>query len=255
MNPFSLENKLILVTGASSGIGKSTAIALSQLGARLILVSRSEEELEQTKRELDFSDKQHIVAPYDLNNIDGISAWLGPIIKNSGSTLDGFVYAAGIHQLTPIRALTGTQLENIMRLNVYAALQLLKVCTMKNVVSPSSSFVFISSVSGIIGEPGIVAYSTSKGALISAARSAAVELAPRNIRVNCVVPGMVESKMTNAIKNQIGEENFMKLVTKHPLGLGQPSDVAYASAYLLSDASNWVTGTEIVIDGGYSISK
>lgn len=250
-NPFYLNGKLILVTGASSGIGLSTAIELSKLGARLILVGRSIENLQETYERL-YNKHVHFIEQFDLSEIELIPSWMNELAKKTGEPLDGFVHSAGVYQITPLKSLNNNQLIKILNINLNAGLQILRCCCKKNVAKAGSSFVFLSSISGIFGEAGLVAYSASKGAIISAVKTAAVELAPNKMRVNCIIPGLIDTNMSQNIRNQIGEGNFNEIVKKHPLGMGAPEDVAHAAIYLLSDASRWVTGTSIVVDGGYS---
>lgn len=250
-NPFNLNNKLILITGASSGIGQSTAIELSKLGAKLILVGRSIENLNETYEKLENKDI-HLIEQFDVSQIEAIPAWMKELVKKTGEPLDGFLHSAGVYQITPLKTLNNDQLIKIITINLNSGLQILRCCCNKNLAKAGSSFVFLSSISGVFGEAGLVAYSASKGAIIAAVKTAAVELAPNQKRVNCIIPGIVETNMSQRIREQIGEDNFSEIIKKHPLGTGTPEDIAHAVTYLLSDASKWVTGTSLIVDGGYS---
>lgn len=251
-NPMDLTGKLILCTGASSGIGRGSAVLLSRLGARVILTGRRMEALLETQALME-NQEYHVAAPFDLNDTESIPRWIRDVVGQSGGSLDGLVHSAGVFGRFPLRALNDRALFEVLRLNLGAAVALLKGASARGVVSEGgASFVLVSSVAGLAGEASLVAYSASKGALISAARSAALELAPKRIRVNCVAPGMVETPMLRTQRETLPPENFEQLVRSYPLGLGTVEDVAHSIAYLLSDASRWVTGTTLVVDGGYT---
>ena len=249
INPFDLTGRTILVTGASSGIGRATAVVLSQLGARLILVARSAEALNQTASLLE--SPGHVVVPFDLNATDSIPDWLKQVAKEQGA-LSGLAHAAGVHITRPLRFMSGEQLDGLMRINFTAAMQLAKGFRQRGVCTNPSSIVFVSSVMGLVGQPGVSAYVASKGALVAVARSLGLEFAAEGIRVNCVAPGQVQSRMADVQNESLTEEQRKAVEAMHPLGLGQPEDVAHSIAYLLSNGARWVTGTTLVVDGGYT---
>ena len=244
-----LTGRAILVTGASSGIGRETAILLSRLGARLALAGRNETRLEETRAALE--GRSHEVAPFDLSIGDEIPAWIKGIASMMGP-LDGLVHAAGIQNLLPLKMIENRYVESMLQINVGTAVMLAKGFRQRGVHSDLGRIVFLSSIMGIVGEAGRSLYSASKGAIVALTRSLALELARENIRVNNVAPAYVQTPMFDAAKNQMGQEQFEKLVAAHPLGIGRPLDVAYAVAYLLGDTGAWVTGTTLVVDGGYS---
>ena len=248
-NPMDLTGRSILVTGASSGIGRATAVVLSRLGARVLLVGRSENALQETRTQME--DGSHVVCPFDLNNVNEIPDWLKKLAREHGS-ISGLAHSAGVHVMRPIRFQSPEQLDEVMRINFTAALQLAKGFRQRGVCTVPSSLVFVSSVMGLVGQAGVSAYVASKGALVATARSLALELAPEKIRVNCVAPGQVDTPMTAAQETTLTPEQQAAIVAMHPLGVGRPEDVGNAIAFLISDASRWITGTTLVVDGGYT---
>lgn len=249
INPMDLVNRTILVTGASSGIGRETAVLLSKLGACLILVGRNEEQLIKTRSLLDGTE--HHISVFDLSNCDKILHWIKDISSETGP-LHGLVHSAGVQFTRPLRIMNGENFEELMRVNVTAAMFLAKAFRQKGVFVPGGSLVYLSSVMGLVGQSGQSAYSASKGALISLAKSLALELSRENIRVNCIAPAMVNTEMSDKMFEQLTPEQVSQIKSMHPLGLGQPSDVANAIAFLLADTARWITGTTLVVDGGYT---
>jgi NAD(P)-dependent dehydrogenase (short-subunit alcohol dehydrogenase family) len=249
MNPMDLTGQTILVTGASSGIGRETARLISRLGARVALVGRNEERLAETLRLLEGDG--HSAEPFDLFSTDEIPRWLKSISARSGP-LHGMVHSAGIHKLRPLRVLNAQIVEDIMRINVAAAISLAKGFCQKGVFVPGGSIVFLSSVTALTGQAGLAAYAASKGAIVALTRALAVELAGEHIRVNCVAPGVVMTEMGQGLLRMLTSEQGAALEAKHLLGLGSACDVAYAIAFLLAETARWITGTALVVDGGYS---
>lgn len=248
-NPMDMRERIILVTGASSGIGRETSIILSRLGARLILVARDIKKLNESQKLL--TGDGHIVEPYDLNELDAIPSWLKKITDKIGP-LDGLVHSAGTHLIKPIKFLKHEDMQNIFAINVGSAISLVKAFRQKNVCRSSSSIVLISSVVGLLGQSGVSAYSASKGAVIALTKSLALELANEGIRVNCIAPGVVQTKMSERLFSVMTEHQINQIKNMHPLGLGTPEDVANAIAFLLTDMSRWITGSVLVVDGGYT---
>jgi len=244
-----LENRTILVTGASSGIGRETAILLSQLGARLIIVGRNSEQLEKTISLLE--GKEHRINAFDLSAVDDIPRWMKDITSKTGP-LHGLVHSAGMQFTSPLRITTAESIEKMMRINVTAALCLAKAFRQKNVSTAGSSIVYLSSVMGIVGQSGQTAYSASKGALVTLAKSLTLELSRENIRVNCVAPAVVNTEMSEKMFQSLTPEQVKQIESMHPLGIGTPRDVANAIAFLLADTGRWITGTTLVVDGGYT---
>ena len=250
INPMDLSCRIIMVTGASSGLGRETSILLSQLGAHVILVGRNEEQLNKTLSLME--GDRHYIKPFDLKKVDEIPKWMKLIAAETGP-LRGLVHSAGISATLPLRGTSTKKLEEIMCVNFTAAVNLTKAIRLKGIRAESVSIVYISSVAGLGGEPGLTAYSASKGALLSFCRSAAVELANEGIRINSVAPGQVMTEMGKKTEATLPPEHFKALEAKHPLGFGKSRDVANAVAFLLADTAKWITGTTMVVDGGYLI--
>lgn len=250
INPMELSGRTILVTGASSGIGRETAIVLSQLGPRLILVGRNTERLNATLAALE--GDLHRAETFDLTAVDEIPQWIKRITAECGP-LDGIVHSAGIQKMTPARFFKKDDLDAMMNINVGAAFGLVRGLRQRGCHKPDSRVVLISSIMGLVGQTGIGGYSATKGALIALGRSLALELAGDGIRVNCIAPGVVETEMLQEVRQTLNPDQVAQIKAMHPLGLGSPTDVAYGVAYLLSEAGRWITGSTLVIDGGYTI--
>ena len=248
-NPFSLVGKTILVTGASSGIGRSCAVEFSKLGARLILVARRDEQLRETL--LLMAGDGHHIEPYDLTRGEEIVPWMKALAMKTG-LLDGLVHAAGIYTTLPARATSQDTFRRIISINLESAFFLCKAFRQRGVRNHTGSVALIGSVMSLVGQPGISAYCASKGALVTMAKSLALELAGEKIRVNVIAPGHVHTPMSEAVENTLPEEALKVIRANHPLGTGRPEDVAYAAAFLLSEAGRWITGTTLVVDGGYT---
>ena len=246
LNPLDMTGRTILVTGASSGIGRETAILLSRLGARVILVSRSREKLERTLLQLEGAG--HAVEPLDLTEYEVIPQRMRGWAEAYGP-LDGLVHSAGIQITIPLKALDASQVENLWKLNVSASLWLAKGYRQRG-LNRGGSVVFLSSAAGLVGSAALSAYSASKGAVISLTRSLAMELCRESIRVNCIAPAMVKTEMHDDFVKGLTPELLEAIKKTHPLGVGEPIDVANAAAYLLSPAAKWITGTTLVVDGG-----
>lgn len=248
INPLDLSGKTILVTGASAGIGRETARLLSELGARLILVGRNVAALNETLHQLDGAG--HFMESLDLGEVDSIPNRMNKITGEAGP-LDGLVHCAGIQLILPLRALTLQKMDEILRVNFHAGIMLAKCLRQKAAHRKPASMVFMSSVMGSVGQPGRVAYSASKGALEAATRSLALELAPENIRVNCIAPAFVKTEAFVALSKTLSADQIHDIEKVHPLGIGEPRDVAGAVAFLVAGTGRWITGTTLVVDGGY----
>jgi len=248
---FNLNNKNIIITGASSGIGRQCAITFSQLGANVILIARNEERLKETYNKLDKGN--HLIISQDITQYAKLEEIVNTAVDKIGK-ISGFVHSAGIEMTLPLRNMQPSYYKEIFSVNVIAGFELAKIISKKKYVNKEgASFIFISSVFGAVSQPAIVAYSSSKGALISGVKSIALELASKKIRVNCISPGQIEStRMTESIFGKLSKEEKVKRIEIYPLGLGKPEDIANAGSFLLSDAARWITGTNLIVDGGYS---
>lgn len=245
-NPFSLVGKTILITGASSGIGRATAIECSKLGATCIITGRNEERLNKTLAQM--AGEGHQIAVCDLDNSSAIDAMV-----DSLPILNGLVNNAGFNIVAPVQFIKEDDLKKILQTNTIAPIILLQKLLKKKKITKESSVVFTSSLAGIgINSPGNNMYSATKGAISAFVRNAAIDLAPKKIRVNAVCPGMVHTQLID--HGTYSEEQLQENMKKYPLGRwGEPNDVAHAMIYLLSDASSWVTGINMILDGGVSI--
>lgn len=249
-NPFSLENKNILITGASSGIGRQCAIDCSKMGAKVVLIGRNEQRLAETLSQME--GEGHLVVAYDLTDSEGIKDMVASVVQRIGQ-LHGALHCAGISDTIPLKLMKIDTIEKFFRSNVYSAIELLReICSMKNVSKEGASIVFFSSIMGCVGESGKSLYSMTKGALIAAARSLACEYAKKKIRFNCVSPGAILTPINANLPHMADPEKRAALEEKHLLGLGECSDISNACIYLLSDASRWVTGQNLIVDGGYT---
>lgn len=248
-NPFTLEGKNILVTGASSGIGRQCAIDCSKMGAKVVVVGRDQERLNSVISEM---GGHGISYSFDLAKIDGISELISEIVSKCGK-LDGFIHAAGIEVTNPVKLSNTTDYESLFRVNSLSAFEIVKnLCGIKT-FNKGGSIVLISSISGVIARKGLSAYAASKGALMSAARVMALEMASREIRVNTISPGTILTPMMQKAIEAMSEEDKKKRIEGFPLGLGKTTDISNACIYLLSGASRWVTGQNMIVDGGYTI--
>lgn len=250
-NPFTLSEKTILITGASSGIGRQCAIDCSRMGARVVLIGRNEERLAETRRQM--TGNGHVVMSFDLTDFDRIGVLVADIVTRCGP-LHGVLHCAGISTTLPLKLMSTEQLDRFFRNNVYSAIELTReVCKIRHMSKEGGSIVFFSSIMGCVGESGKSLYGMTKGALISAARSLACEYAKRNIRFNSVSPGAILTPINADLPHMADPDLRRQLEDKHLLGLGRTEDVSNACIYLLSDASRWVTGQNLIVDGGYTV--
>ena len=243
-NPFSLKGKTILVTGASSGIGRATAIECSKLGAIVIITGRNSERLQQTYDSLYGLGHLQIIA--DLNNLEDLTS-----LVNQVPILDGVVNNAGIAKTQPISFIKEEDLQKIFSTNTFTPILLVKQLLRKKKINKNASLVFTSSVSAIKSDLGNSVYGASKAALQSYVRYCARELAPKSIRANSIHPGMVTTPLITGGAHS--DDDLQTDSQEYPLGrYGSPDEIAWSIIYLLSDASAWITGHSLIIDGGIS---
>jgi NAD(P)-dependent dehydrogenase (short-subunit alcohol dehydrogenase family) len=247
-NPYSLEGKTIMVTGAGSGIGRATAVECAKMGARLILVDINHDGLEETRSVLESPEKEHLAYTVDLSDETAIA----DMVKDL-PVVDGCSHNAGITNLVPVQFISTEEIERIHRVNFIAPVLLTKYLVKKKKLNRPSSIVFTASAGGVFcASVGNAIYASSKCAVDAYMRTAALELAVKGIRCNSVNPGMVETALIS--RGQVSAEQHEKDKENYPLGrYGQPIDIAHAIIFLLSDASSWITGTALKIDGGFTL--
>ena len=246
-NPFSLQDRTVLVTGASSGIGRSVAVECHKLGGTIIPVGRNEARLRQT---LSLMDRTDLPAPNgDLTD----DAYRTELVRGL-PPLQGVVLNAGIMRIMTLRNMTDSIIEELFDVNVFSQIKLLRELFQQRKIQRGTSIVFTTSISGsVIGSKGNGLYTATKAALTGMAKSLALDYARKGIRCNCVAPGMVDTSGVTGTYELISEQGVQEDRNRYPLGdYGRPEDVAYAVIYLLSPASRWVTGTVLTLDGGFT---
>ena len=250
-SPFDLTGKHIIVTGASSGIGQQCAVSCAQMGARLTLMGRNEPRLQQTLCGM-INPDQHRLCVVDLTDFDQIGQVVTEAVEAMG-LIHGLINCAGISTTLPLKLMKPDVMKTFFDVNVISAFNLTKeVCGRGHFEKEGGSIVFISSIMGSVGEKGKTLYGMTKGAILAGTRSLACELASRNIRVNTISPGAIITPINENQPHISDPEKRKILEDQHLLGLGKTDDIANACVYLLSDASRWVTGTNLFVDGGYT---
>lgn len=248
-NPFTLKDKVILITGASSGIGKQCAISCSNMGAKVILVARNIDRLKEVYSELD--GENHLYHSLDITEYCKLEGVIKESVEKVGK-IDGFIHSAGIELTKPLKVMNSSDYENLFSVNVISGFEFAKIITKKKYSNDGASFVFIASIMGVVANSALVGYCSSKGALISGVRALALEFASKNIRFNCISPGYIETEMMLNTEENLSKAELDSIKKDFPLGVGLPEDIANSSIYLLADASRWVTGINLIVDGGYS---
>lgn len=241
---FGLDGKTILVTGASSGIGRQVALSCAGAGAEVIALGRDAERLRSVLDEM--GGAAHRTLRLDLRD----DAAVKEAVQGLGN-IDGVVHAAGISMLAPLRLVTRMHVQSQLDINFLAPVFLTQQILLKNLMRPGGSIVFVSSISAHIGVHGVSSYSASKGALEAMARVLSMEVAKKGVRVNCLAPGFVRTPMLEAGLKTLG--GLEDTIRAYPLGLGLPEDVANAAIFFLSQASRWITGRTLVLDGGHTV--
>jgi len=253
-NPFSLEGKTILVTGASSGIGKATAIACAEAGASVVLTGRNLSRLEETLKQIedlrlkneDFKS-EHVVIAAELCEQEEINR-----LVDAMPELDGAFLCAGVSDTTPVKYMNSEAIERVLSINLEAPMLLTQRMLLKKKIKKGASLVYMSSMGVEQVTPGLGIYAASKSGLNAFMRAVATEQASRMVRANAIMAGMVKTELIDTL-SQLSEEDIKRDEAKYPLGYGKPEDVANAVIYLLSDASAWMTGGVIKLDGGSSL--
>lgn len=248
-NPFELKGKTLLVTGASSGIGRAISILSARLGATVLCVGRNESRLTQTLEEIDDKAKSHEMISVELTD----QSQLTDLVSRTPN-LDGLVLSAGKGLKLPVQFSDREHYNEIFNINFFSAVELIRLLYKKKKLNKGASIVVIASMGGTHVFSGVNSiYGASKAALDSFMKFAAKEFAARGVRVNSICPGMVETPLIHS--GTVSDEQLAEDAKRYPLKrYGRPEDIANAAAFLLSDASSWITGTSLIIDGGLSIS-
>lgn len=248
------KDDLFLVTGASSGLGRAISLKIIKLGGRVIGIARNVERLKETKY-LCSDPNNFNFESIDLTaNIEEIPKVIKVIAEKYGK-FEGMALSAGIQHTLPLQAEKIEKSKKLFDINFFSNLALIKgFCKKSNNTGSGNSIVCISSFTSLVGVAATVSYSASKGALNSAVKTLAVELARNNIRINSISPGHILTEMLTDGNKSLSEKQMEILTQKYPLGLGEPEDVANTVCFLLSDAAKWITGANIVVDGGASIN-
>lgn len=240
-----------MVTGASSGIGRQCAVEAARLGAQVVLIGRDRQRLDETLALLEGGP--HCTFSQELSQFESLGPLVSEAVGKVGP-LFGLVHAAGFQITLPLMSMKPDHYQRLFAVNVIAGFELARLIANKKHLDPNGgSFVFISSVVGAVGERALVGYSASKGAVIAGCRSMALELVDRGVRVNCLLPGQVAgTRMTEEGMGRLPEIARNAISAKHPMGIGNPTDVAGAAMFLLTDAARWITGAAVPVDGGYT---
>lgn len=241
-----LKDKNILVTGASSGIGRQIAITASELGAKLTIIGRNIEKLDETLALL--TGDGHKIQVVDLSD----SANLTTLISES-LPYDGVVFNAGVVEYLPVKFLNESKINSVFATNFDSNVVLSQKLIKSKLLKKGGSLVFVSSISSKLGVPGTAMYTASKAALSAFSKVLASELASQGIRSNSVSPGIIKTAMTDKASDVVSDEELKKAESEYPLGYGEPADVAGLIMYLLSDISKWMTGSDLIIDGGFTL--
>ena len=249
LNLVDLSNKLIIVAGASSGIGKKTAITLSRLGAKIVLVARREERLLEVRSELEGSGHSHYVC--DLSRIETIEPLIKRIVSEQGR-VDGLVYAAGVNTSMPLMQFKPDRVLQVFNINYFGFIEFVRQLCRRGRFNQGMRIVGISSVASIRGDKTHLAYSGSKAAMDASVRCIAKEVAEQGIYINTVAPAMTKTEMYLDFVNKIGSESgsVKELLRRQYLGLAETDDIASVIAFLISPAAKFITGLTIPVDGG-----
>ncbi|MYL84636.1 SDR family oxidoreductase [Desulfovibrio aerotolerans] len=240
------------MTGASSGLGRAVSLNAALYGAKVVLIARDSERLRLVREAL--PGEGHSWFSFDLQHVDAIPVLLSNVVATAGRPR-ALVHCAGICIQQPLRFIDQDSLQKTMRVNVESAFFLTQAIRHKQIRGERMSIVLVASVAAMLGSSSLATYCASKGALVAGMKAMAEELARDKIRINCVAPGCFQSDMLQQLGGSVGGKHLESLQAKHPLGLGTPDDVSHACLFLISHLSSWITGSTLVVDGGYSACK
>lgn len=239
---------VVILTGATSGIGFEVLKQIVVEGHKVYTIGRDFSKIIDYFGE---NNSRIVNTRIDLHDTASI-AGIFEAILNNGEKVDAFVNCAGYEETIPLKQYSGELISNIFSVNVFSTIEFLRFIAQKKYSNDGASVVLFSSVMGNLGQPGKVGYCSSKAAVNGIVKSAALELSKRRIRVNSISPGIVNTELTQKLFDKIGEQAKIGIIEQHPLGIGEPEDIVPAVLFLISGNSKWITGTDIVIDGGYS---
>ena len=242
---FDFYDERYIVAGASSGIGREIALELANAGASVLAIGRNEERLKELRKQ---NEKNIFSASVDITNTFALEEAIKNFTQSSGK-LKGGVFSAGIFGLTPVKSYDHQLAEQIMRVGFWSALEFLRLITKSKYSVDAASIVFLSSIAANTNEKGLLIYSAVKAAINSVVKTAAKEIASKDHRINSICPGWIISPMTEEF---LASDNMQSIKQQHLLGLGKTSDVASMTFFLLSDSARWITGANIIVDGGYT---
>jgi NAD(P)-dependent dehydrogenase (short-subunit alcohol dehydrogenase family) len=242
------EGRTVLVTGASSGLGRAAAVALSLCGARLVLTGRDEARLVETRSAL--TGTSHAVAAAELAASDEVADFISGLAREHGP-FNGIFHSAGAYFSLPMKVTKQRHIDSAYQASVNGAYGIAKAASQRKVLADGGSLVFMSSVAGERGHSGLAAYGGAKAAVLGIVRALALEVSPRRVRVNAITASTIETEMHLRTIENANMDYVAAGEARHPLGFGRPEDVSNAVIFLLSDASQWITGTSLVVDGGY----
>ncbi len=243
-------DKWIIITGASSGIGKATAEKLLDEGYKVVLTSRNKDKLEKVFNRF---NSNILIVPFDLSKIEKLDEYVEKIIKTTGP-ISGFVHCAGIRTTIPLNFIKLDNILSLFTINTFSAIRLISLLSKsKNYNHDGASFVLISSIAAHEGAKGVALYASTKGALEGFLTPAASELIAKNIRINIVVPGIIETEMIQDFFKNLTDPQIEAFKKSYPLGIGKPEYIANFIHYLVSDKAKWITGQKFILDGGHLI--
>jgi len=242
-------DKNIIITGSSSGLGRELSLSLDALGAKLVLLGRNKKSLLKTKS---LMKNKHKYIICDFSKLNDTQKKIKEIFK--GKKFDGLVHGAGNYMLSPLQLINENEITDAVNTNLISPFLITKEFCKRSNFNNDASIIFVSSVTAIIGSSSLSIYSMTKSGQVGLARSLAVEMASKKIRVNSISPGLVNSRISEVLSSNTDSDSFENIKKKHLLGIGEYSDIVSSILFLLSDKSKWITGSNMIVDGGYSIN-